>query len=120
MSDILNLTITLLKSTGNYTYYRIEGSTKREAYEKAMRRCIELVSNQDLDIIEQSITEYANTSTLLYPKRFLFVREEIHYHELACDQALDVVRSIKERFITGGSRVFPVRGGIVYEDKSIF
>lgn len=111
----------LLRSTANFVHRRITLPKGKEAYRDCMRRCIELVTAYDLDTAQFYISEYTTAHNFLYPKRFFNNREEeIKYHRLACSNALDVLRSIRSRFIDGGSTSPKIEGGIYYEDESIF
>lgn len=113
--------LTLLRSTANFVYRRITLPKGKQAYYDSMRRCIELLTAYDLDTAQFYISEYAVAYNLLYPKLFLNKREEeIKYHKLACSNATDVIRSIRIRFIDGGSSSPNLEGGTYYENESVF
>lgn len=114
-------TLILLRSTANFVHRRITLPKGKQAYYDCMKRCIELLTVYDLDIAQFYISEYTTAYNFLYPKRFFNNREEeIKYHKLACSNALDVIRSIRLRFIDGGSSSPNIEGGIYYEDESVF
>lgn len=112
----------LLRSTGNYVHKRITQLKGKQAYRDCMRRCIELVTSYDLGTAQFYISEYMNAHSLLYPKRFFNKRdEEIKYHKLACSNAIDILKSMRSRFVDGGGSNYLKTGGVIsYEDESIF
>lgn len=113
--------LTLLRSTGNYVHKRITLPKGRQSYRDCMQRCIEIVKLYDLDTAQFYISEYTTAHNFLYPKRFFNNREEeIKYHKLACNNALDILRSVRSRFIEGGSSSPKIEGGLFYEDESVF
>lgn len=115
-----DLSVTLLRATGNHIYYKIQSQTHRDIYEQSMRRCLEFLQ-QPIDDAIQLITEYKLQSNILYPTRLFNMHNKAFYHEMACNNAIDVLQSIKTRFIDGGQKHYLVMsGGWLYEDKSIF
>lgn len=116
-------TLTLMRATANFVYRRIDRTNGkgRLSYKECMTRCIEFATVYGLDTAEFYISEYASAHNFLYPKRFFNAREEeIKYHKLACTNAIEVIRSIRSRFIEGGSSDPKTKGGFYYENESIF
>lgn len=119
----IDSTLTLMRATGNFVYRRIDKTNRkgRSSYKDCMKRCIELATVYGLDTAEFYISEYASAHNFLYPKRLFNARdEEIKYHRLACTNAIEVIKSIRSRFIEGGSSNPKTEGGFYYENESIF
>ena len=116
----------LMKSMGHYVYRRLGTVEGKEAYRVAMKECIQHVSSglTNLDMIKAKIEGIRDDASHRYPKRMFNKRlEERRCHEMAVDQALDIVSSLEKRFILGQSDDAPRNyngRGIVYEDQSIF
>lgn len=115
-----------MKSTGNYVHARISSPEGQIAYEAAMRECVQIVSSGllSIDMLKSKVEAHRAEAVHLYQRSFFNKRlEEYRCHEMAIDNALDIIRSLEGRFITGQSDTDPksFRGkGIIYEDKSIF
>lgn len=125
MSEILDLIVTLMKSTGNYVHSRMYDDRHQKAYRLAMTECIKAAS--DIDDLERIKTQIAwikeDVVNIIKPTFFNKRTTEIRYYLMACDHAEQVVLSIEKRFITGGADSEPrayKMGGYIYEDKSVF
>lgn len=116
----------LMKSMGHYVYRRIGTTEGKEAYRLAMKECIDHVSSglTNLDMIKAKIEGIRDEASHRYPKRMFNKRLDEHRcHQMAIDQALDIVNSLEKRFILGQHDDAPrnYKGrGFVYEDQSIF
>lgn len=118
--------LVLMKSTGNYVHSRIAAESGKEAYKASLDECIKIVGSGllSLDMIKSQVEAHRAEAVHLY-KTSLFNKrlEEYRCHEMAVDNALDIIRSLEGRFITGQSDTDPkfFRGkGTIYEDKSVF
>ena len=118
--------VMLMKSTGHYVYRRITTNEGKESYRAAMQECIDHVSHgyTSLDLIKAKVNGVYENASHLYPKRMFNKRlEELRVHQMAVDQALEILHSLEIRFILGGADDAPrnYKGkGIVYEDQSLF
>ena len=117
----------LMNSMGRYVHRRITTKEGKEAYRKAMHACIGHVSSGllSLAMIKARVEGVRDEHIHLYPKKmFNSRREEINCHNMAVDQAMDIVMSIEARFILGqsddGPRGYRNRGWLLYEDQSLF
>ena len=116
----------LMKSTGHYVHKRIVGDLGKKAYQVAMQECLDHVQHgyTNLDLIKAKVQGVYDNALHLYPKRMFNKREEERRcHQMAVDQALEIISSLEKRFIVGGADDAPrtYNGkGIVYEDQSLF
>ncbi len=123
---------TLLKATGNYVYLRIADKHEKAAYYQAMRQAILKVKHHSSEdapdmfvaSLRASIDLIRQDASSLYPKRLFVSRaSELRGHNMAIDQALEVISSIEGRFITGQCDSAPRNykyGGDVYDDQTVF
>lgn len=116
------LALMLVRSTGNYVLSKMDTSTGSFIYRKTMLRCIDILSqSNDLDISESLILDFKSSGNHLYPNKFFRSNKEIIYHNLGCDQVLDIIHSIRTRFVVGGSNSYKsLKERWLYEDKSVF
>jgi hypothetical protein len=116
---------TLMRSVGKYVYYRLPKS-ERQAYRHSMKTCIKHVSNgaDSIEHIIKSIEEERHKADVLYKDRlFKRLSSQRNSHLLAIDHALDIVRSLEARFITGQFDPEPrayKHVGELYEDEDLF
>jgi hypothetical protein len=102
--DDLNSILTLVKATGNYTYNRIYSSKDAAAYRHAMKDCISTLEEglENLDLIRHKVECLRSEPNSLYKdKLFNNKSSERRYYLLAVNQTIEVIDSIKLRFITG-------------------
>lgn len=113
----------LMKSMGRYVHHRLGSLENKEAYRLAMQDCINHVSAglESMDMIYARIEGVRDEAQHRFPKRFFNKRlEEYRCHDMAVDHAMDIVKSLEARFITGQSDSEPraYRGyGIVYHNN---
>lgn len=118
--------VALMRATGNYVYHKISTEEGKAAYKSSLKECIEYASSglTNLDLLRTKIEGHRNEAFHLYTKSFFNKRlDEYRCHEMAVDQALDIVTSLEKRFILGQSDDAPrnYKGkGYIYEDQSIF
>lgn len=127
---VLNISETmamLMRSTGRYVHQRLGTSQGKEAYRLSMQECLNYVTSglESIDMIKSKIKGHRNEAIHLYTKSFFNKRiEEYRCHEMAIDQALDIVNSLEARFITGKGDSEPrgYRGKeiVYYEDQTLF
>lgn len=127
---VLNVSETmamLMRSTGKYVHQRLSTEQGKEAYKLSMRECLKCVTSglETVDMIKTKIEGHRNEATHLYVKSFFNKRiEEYRCHEMAIDQALDIVNSLEARFITGQCdsepRGYRGKGIVYYEDETLF
>jgi hypothetical protein len=88
-----------MKATGKYVYDRIGNPKGKEAYRLSMKSCLEVMNAGwiDIGIIKTKIRVEHSYKTTLFNK----YHAEITYHNLAIDNALDIVSKLETRFITG-------------------
>ena len=127
--EIVDLMIILMKSTGKYTHRHIEGDHRKEAYRKAMAKCVYIIYNRmNLSLWrsrEQVESVSITDSNTHYPKSFWkSYKEERRYAKLAVDHALEIIDRLEARFITGGHdpepRAYRNRGQVLLEEENLF
>lgn len=127
LMSVLEMMAMLMRSTGRYVHLRIETVHGKEAYRIAMKECIQHVMSDlsNLEMIKFRIKHVADEAEHLYPKRMFNGRqEERRCHQMAVDQALEIVTNLEKRFILGQSddapRTYKDKGFLLYEDESLF
>lgn len=111
-----------MKSMGRYVHRRITTPEGKAAYLHAMRQAITFTTSgfESLELIKARIEGIRSESEYKYPQKLFKKRlEERRCHDLAVDQALEIVSSIEKRFVTGQSDTSPrgyVGVGYVYQE----
>lgn len=118
----------LMKSVGRYVHKRITSKKGKDAYRYAMKECIQCMSEgiQNLDMIKKRIEALESEIQARYPTTF-FNRtrseERVHFM-MAINQALEIVRSLEGRFLTGMSDASPRgygdKGTVYHHDEELF
>jgi hypothetical protein len=93
-----------MKSTGRYVHHRIATLKGKDAYLKAMRSCIGVIALgfTDLSIVKTKVGAVREEANSKYISNFFNDRKiEVEYHNMAVDQALEIVNTLEARFITG-------------------
>lgn len=118
---------TLMRSMGKYVHRRIGTTRGKEAYRKAMSHCIYFVSSneENLDTIKAYIEGWKHNLHIEYPNTLFKNRTlEREHHTMACIHALDIVKSIEARFITGthdaAPRIYRDRNLVYHHDDDLF
>ena len=116
-----------MRSMGKYVHKRITTSEGKDAYRRAMQECIGYVESglESLVMIKARVEGVRGDAEYLYPKSlFNSRREELRCHNLAIDQAVEIINSIEARFIIGQSdnepRTYRNKGWLLYEDQDLF
>lgn len=106
MSDIkpiLDLTTTLMRSTGKYVLKRIGDQTNGDIYVAFMKKAIHIVEyNDSYDDIIKALSSHRDSVRTTFKPTFFNnkTREQFHAY-LACDHAMDIVKQLYGRFVTG-------------------
>lgn len=105
-NSTVDLLMILLKATGNHVYKSIERKRDQEAYINGMEICISLASIHGHNI--QDLISAVQISQVSLPhvnkSIFSFSSDDPRkYFMLAHEHALDAIRSIARRFVTGDS-----------------
>lgn len=124
--EVLELMLTLMRSTADYTHKRIESKDLKGAYQCAMTQCITYMKNT---IYEKSciFTAWDRMNSVkvhinkFYPDHwYSFNNENRKYYTMAVDQCLEIVEKLEARFVTGASdtdpRMFRGKGLTVYKE----
>lgn len=76
-----------------------------------------------MDMIKSRIASIKDEARMRYPKKIFNNREdEVNHYNLAVDQAMEIVRSLEARFITGTSDSEPrgyIGKGVIYHYDSL-
>jgi len=126
VANVMPSVETLMKSTGNYVYRRIQNKKEKEAYRRAIYKAVALVKEnfETFEFLKAKITGMRQDADTLFPKNLFNKRvHELRAFHMAIDHALEVISSVEGRFITGQSDAAPRNyngKGFLYEDQSIF
>lgn len=112
---------------GRYAYSRIHSPKAKAAYINAMRECVKHVSSglDNMDMIYARIESVRSHTNEYYPTKIFSNREdERSNHILAVEHAMEIVKSLEARFLTGTSdsepRGFKDRGIAYHYDPTLF
>ena len=103
MKPILDLTLILMRSTGRYVSKRIGNKLHVDIYTAFMKKAIHIVeSNESYEHTLTMLTHHKESAKGTFkPTFFNNKTRELYHAYLACDQAIDIVKQLHGRFITG-------------------
>lgn len=117
-----------MKSTGRYVHKRIPTLKGKRAYHSSLKQCIAILNSgiTSLDMVKTKIDVIKTEASLVYTTS-LWTRnrdDEINHHNLAVEQALEIIEKLEARYINGAfdsePRGFGHRTETYHYDENLF